>query len=65
MPYTTPQDIENLAAALSVARALPDGHPAKDLQITTLELRVQQSIDELDAGGANGDDPRLVWLRSL
>ncbi|CAB5720019.1 Uncharacterised protein [Delftia tsuruhatensis] len=65
MPYTTLQDIETLAADLSSARALPDWHPAKDLQITTLELRVQQSIDELDAGGATADDPRLVRLRSL
>lgn len=65
MPYTTLQDIESLAAALSVARTLPDADPAKDLQITTLELRVQQSIDELDAGGVNGDDSRLVRLRSL
>lgn len=65
MPYTTHQDIETLAAELSGARALPDGHPTKDLQITTLELRLQQSIDELEAGGATGEDPRLVRLRSL
>ncbi|WP_313233981.1 hypothetical protein [Delftia acidovorans] len=65
MPYTTHQDIETLAAELSSAYSLPDGHPTKDLQITTLELRVQQSIVELDAHGVIGDDPRLVRLRSL
>ena len=65
MPYTSLREIENLATSLSNARALPDGHPAKDLQITTLELRLQQSIDELEAGGATGEDPRLVRLRSL
>ncbi|MCG3784586.1 hypothetical protein [Delftia acidovorans] len=65
MHYTTLQDIETLAAALKNARALPDGHPAKDLQITTLELRLQQSIEELEAHGITGDDPRLAKLRSL
>lgn len=65
MPYTTLNDIETLAAALTNARALPDGHPGKDPQITTLELRVQQSIKELDGEGVPSDDPRLVKLRSL
>lgn len=65
MPYTTLHDIETLAAALANARALPNGHPGQDLQTTTLELRVQQAIDELDAAGATSDDPRLVKLHSL
>ncbi|WP_333907272.1 hypothetical protein [Delftia acidovorans] len=65
MPYTSLQEIENLATTLANARALPDGHPAKDLQIATLELRLQQSIEELEAGGATGEDPCLVSLRSL
>lgn len=65
MPYLSLQDIETLASSLANARALPDGHPVKDPEITTLEVRIQQSIDELDAGGVTGDDPRLARLRSL
>ena len=65
MPYTTLQSIENLATALTNARALPETYPGKDDYVATLELRVQQSIDELDAGGAKCDDSRLIRLRSL
>ena len=64
MPYTTLQDIETLTAALTNARAVSKTHLGQD-DVEMLELRVQQSIDELVAGGTTADDPRLVRLRSL
>ncbi|QPS73993.1 hypothetical protein [Delftia acidovorans] len=64
MPYTTLQDIETLADALTNARAVSKTHLGQD-DVEMLELRVQQSIDELVAGGTTADDQRLVRLRSL
>lgn len=58
-------DVLTLTKNLSIARALPDGHPCKDGQMTTLELRVQQAIDELDANDTPPDDQRLLKLHEM
>lgn len=58
-------DVLTLTKNLSIARALPDGHPCKGDQVTTLELMVQQAIDELDANDIPPDDQRLLKLREM
>lgn len=65
MTYITLGDVNTLAAALSSTRSLPDNHPVKDASLTILEMRVQQSIEELELFGAPSNDPLLIRLRSL
>lgn len=65
MTYISPADVEPLITALRSTRALPDNHLTKDETLAHLELRLQETIDELTLAGVADDDPLLIKLRSL